>query len=175
MLHREQGLRLAVLLQAALRDQAERLRTIPIQEPPVQVTPTMRIVPIIRPVLLHREVPTAPARQMVLRRAQPFRFLEAATAAPLPRRAGLPVRQALRKTRHRQAAVPPAIPAMYQAASTATARLTPHRRHQAPARQALRQIRPINGLTDLPPIRAIRFRRGRRRVLDGNKPYLQNI
>ena len=173
MLHREQGLRLAVLLQAALRDQAERLRTIPIQEPPVQVTPTMRIVPIIRPVLLHREVPTAPARQMFLRRAQPFRFLEAATAAPLPRRAGLPVRQALRKTR--QAAVPPAIPAMYQAASTATARLTPHRRHQAPARQALRQIRPINGLTDLPPIRAIRFRRGRRRVLDGNKPYLQNI
>ena len=95
------------------------------------------------------------------------------TAAPLPRRAGLPVRQALRKTR--QAAVPPAIPAMYQAASTATARLTPHRRHQAPARQALRQIRPINGLTDLPPIRAIRFRRDRRRVLDGNKPYLQNI
>ena len=132
-----------------------------------------RIVPIIRPVLLHREVPTAPARQMVLRRAQPFRFLEAATAAPLPRRAGLPVRQALRKTR--QAAVPPAISAMYQAASTATARLTPHRRHQAPARQALRQIRPINGLTDLPPIRAIRFRRDRRRVLDGNKPYLQNI
>lgn len=94
-------------------------------------------------------------------------------SAPLPRRAGLPVRQALRKTR--QAAVPPAIPAMYQAASTATARLTPHRRHQAPARQALRQIRPINGLTDLPPIRAIRFRRDRRRVLDGNKPYLQNI
>ena len=68
--------------------------------------------PILRPVLLHREVPTAPARQMVLRRAQPFRFLEAATAAPLPRRAGLPVRQALRITR--QAAVPPAIPAMYQ-------------------------------------------------------------
>ena len=116
---------------------------------------------------------TAPARQMVLRRAQPFRFLEAATAVPLPRRAGLPVRQALRRTR--QAAVPPAIPAMYQAASTATARLTPHRRHQAPTRQALRQIRPINGLTDLPPIRAIRFRRDRRRVLDGNKPYLQNI
>ena len=141
--------------------------------PPVQVTPTMRIVPILRPVLLHREVPTAPARQMVLRRAQPFRFLEAATAVPLPRRAGLPVRQALRITR--QAAVPPAIPAMYQAASTATARLTPHRRHQAPTRQALRQIRPINGLTDLPPIRAIRFRRDRRRVLDGNKPYLQNI
>ena len=88
----------------------------------------------------------------------------------LPGRAGLPVRQALRITR--QAAVPPAIPAMYQAASTATARLTPHRRHQAPAHQALRQIRPINGLTDLPPIRAIRFRRDRRRVLDGNKPYL---
>ena len=110
---------------------------------------------------------------MLLRRAHPFRFLEAATAAPLPRRAGLPVRQALRITR--QAAVPPAIPAMYQAASTATARLTPHRRHRTPARQALRQIRPINGLTDLPPIRAIRFRRDRRRVLDGNKPYLQNI